>query len=222
MNRGHNTDNFFEASIRVIKDIVLGRTKAYNCCAIVDFVAHVWQGHIKKRLLHYACDRESRPRLQFSRLCKKMPAGGSEKSKELAYEVNSLVGWCSCTVGKCGAFCKHQALIYTRSQKGFPNKPAITYIERYKLALLSLGHEKCPPVRFFLDFDESINVEEECFLSSQRDTVVGTYEVMEDNVLVPVQEDVAMDDGDESTDNPHQTESEVDLSGWLHFNTVSS
>jgi len=73
--RGHDTNNFAEASIRVIKDNVLGRTKAYNCCAMVDFITRVWEGHMKKRLLHYAYDRESRPRLQYNRLCKKIRPG---------------------------------------------------------------------------------------------------------------------------------------------------
>lgn len=39
--RGHNTNNFAEASIRILKDIVLHRRKAYNVVALVDFIASV-------------------------------------------------------------------------------------------------------------------------------------------------------------------------------------
>ncbi|KAE8740602.1 hypothetical protein FOCC_FOCC013881 [Frankliniella occidentalis] len=211
--RGHNTNNFAEASIRVIKDNILGRTKAYNCCAMVDFMSRVWEGHTKKRLLHYAYDRESKHRLQYDRLCKKMSPELAEKiviveedlyevpsgeTGELAYEVNSLVGWCSCPAGKGGAFCKHQALVYSKFQRGFPNTPAVTYIERYKLALLALGPDKCPDVRFFLDFDEKINESEEMLLSQVGDTVTGTYVVNEENELVPVEE-MSAENGDQST-----------------------
>jgi len=87
----------------------------------------------------------------------------SERTGELAYEVNSLVGWCSCPAGKGGAFCKHQALVYSKFQRGFPNKPAITYTERYKLGALALGPDRCPDVSFFLDFDEKRN-ESEVFM----------------------------------------------------------
>lgn len=84
----------------------------------------------------------------------------SEKTGELTYEVNALVGWCSCPVGKCGAFCKHQALVYERFKRGFPNKPAITYVDRYKLGWLALGIEKCPQVHFFREFNEPVNTRE--------------------------------------------------------------
>lgn len=80
----------------------------------------------------------------------------SQRTGELTYEVNSYVGWCSCPVGKCGAFCKHQALVFTKFGKGFPNKPAINYIEKYKLARLALSAEKCPPVSFFRGFKEPV------------------------------------------------------------------
>jgi len=75
LNRGHNTNNFSEASIRVIKDIVLGRTKAYNSCALVDYISHVWEDHMQRRILHYAYDREAKPRLVYNKLLKRMPQG---------------------------------------------------------------------------------------------------------------------------------------------------
>ncbi|KAK3909095.1 Oxidoreductase NAD-binding domain-containing protein 1 [Frankliniella fusca] len=167
INRGHNTNNFSEASIRVIKDIVLGRTKAYNSCALVDYISHVWEDHMQRRLLHYAYDREAKPRLVYNRLLKKMPPDTkiekieddlymvqSAKKADLSYEVNSLVGWCSCPSGRSGAFCKHQALVFSRYGVGFPNKPAVTFNDRYRLGLLALGPEKCPKIDFFKDFDE--------------------------------------------------------------------
>jgi len=78
----------------------------------------------------------------------------SAQKNGISYEVNALVGWCSCPSGKSGHFCKHQALIFSRYGIGFPNKPAVTCTERYKLGLLALGSEKCPKLDFFKDFDE--------------------------------------------------------------------
>lgn len=78
----------------------------------------------------------------------------SAEKKGLKYEVNSTVGWCSCPSGKTGHFCKHQAVVFEKYGVGFPNKPAITFQERYELGLLALGPQKCPKVDFFKDFDE--------------------------------------------------------------------
>jgi len=47
--RGHNTNNFSEAAMQILKDIVLCRVKAFNPAALVDFVSSVWE--------HYFCGR---------------------------------------------------------------------------------------------------------------------------------------------------------------------
>ncbi|EEC09639.1 hypothetical protein IscW_ISCW007633 [Ixodes scapularis] len=39
--RGHNTNNFIKATIHVLKDVVVSRTRAFNAVALVDAVAVV-------------------------------------------------------------------------------------------------------------------------------------------------------------------------------------
>ena len=39
--RNHETNNYAEASIKVIKYILLSSTKAYNAVALVDFIVNV-------------------------------------------------------------------------------------------------------------------------------------------------------------------------------------
>jgi len=41
--RGSNTNNYSEATMRILKDIILGRTKAFNVVALVDFCSTVLQ-----------------------------------------------------------------------------------------------------------------------------------------------------------------------------------
>jgi len=72
MSRGHHTNNYVEASIRILKEIILCRTKAYN---VVALVANVWEEYFVKRLLHYAYLRENRPRQLYNKLCKKLNPG---------------------------------------------------------------------------------------------------------------------------------------------------
>lgn len=45
---GHNTNNIIESSIRIFKDIVLERCKAFNAAALVDFVFKVLEEYTIK------------------------------------------------------------------------------------------------------------------------------------------------------------------------------
>lgn len=45
--RGNNTNNIVEASIRIFKDIVLERCKAFNMCALADFIGTVFESITK-------------------------------------------------------------------------------------------------------------------------------------------------------------------------------
>ena len=75
MTRGHNTNNFAEATIRILKDIILERTKAFNVTAMVDFIANVWEPYFQGKLLHFANGREAGPHSKYNDLCKRMPDG---------------------------------------------------------------------------------------------------------------------------------------------------
>lgn len=77
MHRGHETNNYAEASIRILKDIILGRTKAFNVPAMVDFIVSVWESYFENRLLHYAYGRMAAPRLKYENLHDRMPESKS-------------------------------------------------------------------------------------------------------------------------------------------------
>ncbi|KAE8741686.1 hypothetical protein FOCC_FOCC012784 [Frankliniella occidentalis] len=171
--RGHNTNNYAEATIRVLKDIILERTKAFNVTAMVNFIAVVWEAYFECKLLHFAYGQKSGPYKKYERLTKKMPEGAAEliqkvdtdfylvpneKLVEASYEVDGRVGWCSCPAGRGGAFCKHQCLVQKVYGGLFPNKPAIDAKSRYELGKLALG-EKCPPFSFFIGLKEKVTEE---------------------------------------------------------------
>lgn len=166
--RSHNTNNFAEASIRVLKDIVLQRCKAYNVVALIDFVASVWEDYFCRKLLAHAHNRKPMHQLQYDRLLSRMPASAAQAITALdthtyqvphgtadgkVYEVYSDVGMCTCAVGWQGAFCKHQALVHHRYGGTFPKAPLLSAHERHQLGLQVLG-DKCQPVAFFQGFQE--------------------------------------------------------------------
>lgn len=163
MTRGHNTNNYSESSMRILKDIVLCRTKAYNAVALTEYIVTEWEDHFEKRLLRHANDREESHRLCYEHLLQKLGdvsardiaqleddtySVPSSSNKETLYTVQADLGTCSCWAGSQGAFCKHQALVQDTFGGLFPNSPKLTLEDRLQLGYLALGNG-CPPPEFF-------------------------------------------------------------------------
>ena len=55
--RGNNTNNYVEAAMRVLKDTILDRTKAFNVPQLVDFVSTYLEDHYHRRLVDMANGR---------------------------------------------------------------------------------------------------------------------------------------------------------------------
>jgi len=55
--RGNHTNNFCESAMRVMKDKVLQRTKAFNVQQLVDFVVTRMESHYQRRLIDAANNR---------------------------------------------------------------------------------------------------------------------------------------------------------------------
>lgn len=65
LTRNNNTNNFSEATVRVIKDMVLRRIKAFNVVALVDFLVVVFTEYLQKRILNYAYNRRNKSVITF-------------------------------------------------------------------------------------------------------------------------------------------------------------
>ncbi|KAH9366840.1 hypothetical protein HPB48_019513 [Haemaphysalis longicornis] len=174
LTRGHNTNNFAEASIRILKDVVLRRRKAYNAVALVDLVVDIWESYFTLRLLNHAYNRVPAHQLLNHKLLERMPSGAAEMIRPLGdskfevpsgkldegtvYQVCMDLGICTCQSGQQGAFCKHQALVHHRHGGNFLNAPVVTSKDRHQLGLLALG-DNCPDEDFFRDFRDNFRQE---------------------------------------------------------------
>ncbi|XP_064461794.1 uncharacterized protein LOC135371754 [Ornithodoros turicata] len=182
--RGHNTNSFAEACVRILKDIVLNRTKAFNAVALADFIATVWEKYFENRILKHAHGRVSAHQLLYHRLLNRMNAESVENIVVLGnrlyqvpsaekggqfYEVWADAGVCSCPSGQQGGFCKHQAAVHMRYGGLFPNAPLLNAIQRHELGKLALG-QKCPDYTFFCDFQENMeNPSAECLMAQDTE-----------------------------------------------------
>lgn len=117
--RGHFTNNFCEVCVRLFKDNVLSRVKAYNVISLVDFICSVLESYYRHRLREFANSRDSSTRLFLRNLMKKteylkkdditqinqfefqVPSSSQEES-EVRYYVDSETGCCSCKIGQTG------------------------------------------------------------------------------------------------------------------------
>lgn len=171
--RNHNTNNYAEASIRVLKDILLHRTKAYNVVALVDFIVTIGEEYFTLRILNHAHCRHSETNRLYSKLCsnivdlnvtdvKKISKCTYEvpsmSEKNVYYSINIENGLCTCKMGLSGSFYKHQAWIHKNIKIQLPNAPPITLNERHALGILALGIKKCPKPDFFLGLKENPTV----------------------------------------------------------------
>jgi len=166
ITRNNNTNNYAEASIRIIKDIVLGRTKAFNVVALVEFCVNVFEKYLCSRLLEFANNRRVTPFHVYEGLLRKLNDYPTEKIVKMGddvyhvpsssdqlkvYSVNTKIGTCECPSGISGGFCKHQALLHQVFNTSPINLPSLNLEIRFSLAKLALG-ENCPSRSFYSSF----------------------------------------------------------------------
>lgn len=124
ISRGHFTNNFAEVLMRILKDCILGRTKAYNTVQLFNLLINGLDNHYKRKLALVVNNRmrscRSRLRVDPAKL---RPLVAEKLSysdhlykvknieKNTEYIVDSELEICSCPVGKCGAPCKHQLAV---------------------------------------------------------------------------------------------------------------
>jgi len=163
ITRGHETNNYAEATVRLLKDIMLDRQKAFNVVALVGYIVDVLEPYYENRLYEFASGRPSPLLVAFAKLQKRADTVHltgtvqlepdvyqvSSSSGRQVYVVNVREGICTCTRGERGALCKHQLALSNSKELSLPNLPPVTFKERHELACLALG-DKASAASFFM------------------------------------------------------------------------
>ncbi len=122
MTKRNNTHNLSEAGIKIIKELIFGRIKAYNLIQMFQFVTESLETYMKRKLLSishnrfdnfisakyntllaYKIDKSSITLLDVI----KMFFVTSSKDSKVSYRVDMEIGTCSCDIGKNGGPCSH-------------------------------------------------------------------------------------------------------------------
>lgn len=119
--RGHNTNNTVESAMRIIKDKIFKRLKAFNVVQLIDFFVTRFEQYYERRLINIANNRvdELRQSRYFPKdsdialanvwqMTSDIVSVPSATLSNVCYSVNTTLWVCSCPVGISGAPCKHQ------------------------------------------------------------------------------------------------------------------
>ena len=133
VTRGHNTNNIAEAGIRIVKDLVFERIKAYNWVQMFGFITETMELYFQNRLLQIAHSQVSRPLVhKYEKQFKEAenitvhPTDDvnifhtyetvkvEEQLTPMKFIVNSQISTCSCAKGINGAPCSHQVAVSSK------------------------------------------------------------------------------------------------------------
>ncbi|XP_052131256.1 uncharacterized protein LOC127751567 [Frankliniella occidentalis] len=159
LTRGHHTNNFCEACMRIIKDTILQRARAYNTVQLLDLLLTKLEKHFKRKLAFVVSNRIRASRSYKYRIkAEKLKPLVAERlfssenlfrventQKKTEYVVDSQLNICSCPIGMCGAPCKHQMMVAKKfkisNQQFLPTSdPAFRMI----LFFIMTGHTNIP------------------------------------------------------------------------------
>ena len=169
MMRGNHTNNYAEAGMRIIKEIVFGRVKAFNLTQMFQFVTLTMEKYDVNRLLDVAHSRY-RPgialRYTQCQLSYKYKNVDVKKVRPsiyvvevevdeigvLEYCVDMDIGTCSCSLGNDGSACGHQAAVAKHFGICSVNLPPFHSKEmRQTFAELAMGKEHTMSTEFYMN-----------------------------------------------------------------------
>ena len=163
--RGNHTNNYAEAGMKILKELIFSRVKAYNIVQMFSFVTEVLELYYQKKLLSLANNRkETYIALRFQgikayKVAKQdvvVVGNGrykvrSQTNRDDHYQVHPEAGFCTCTKGRDGSPCIHQAaIVLQHGENGLNYIGAMSStIIRQTIANIALGEGAIKSTSFY-------------------------------------------------------------------------
>ena len=134
--RGNHTNNYSEAGMKILKELIFSCVKAYNIVQMFHFVTDALEMFYQRKLLSIAhCRFDHYVSLRFRGINaykikqeNTYTTDNSEQFKVVSsrdtgevYTVDTSVGFCTCVLGSDGSPCSHQAAVAIHFQKSSLN-----------------------------------------------------------------------------------------------------
>ena len=164
--RGNNTNNLAEAGVRILKEIVFSRVKAYNLVEMFQFVVDKLENYYQRRILSVAHSRFDRyVQVKFRGLhagkimaehIERLPEYPdqflvkSRRDPDSVYQIDMNIGTCTCIKGRDGSPCSHQLAVAMKCHKVSLNCiPTLHPSCRRQLAYIAVGSEANTDLCFY-------------------------------------------------------------------------
>ena len=223
--RGINTNNYAESGVRILKDIVFNRVKAYNLIQLVDFLTVTFELYYEHRLLAVAHNRMDRyislrykglgvAKINQESIRPSTTVGHvylvkSAVYADREYEVDTQKWTCTCTVSRTGypsgEPCKHQHAVANKLNITAPNLlPYFNADGCYLHALIAAGQHRVGGKSFYASMKETAppNVQAPAY------NPTNSVEMADDTTNNMMDTDTA---GDQTTNNTNYDEGEQNL-----------
>ncbi len=162
--RGNHTNNYAEAGMRILKELVFSRVKAYNLVQMFHFITEVMERYYQGKIIsiaHSRVDRFISLRYQglnakayckdiitdISKGCFEVP---SKTERGVVYHVDMAIGVCTCRQGQDGSPCSHQAAVALNF--GCPTVNCIPVLDpegKRRLAFIAYGKDAVQDLSFY-------------------------------------------------------------------------
>ena len=188
--RNNHTNNYAEAAIRILKEMIFGRVKAYNLIQMFNFITDTMETYYANRLLDMAHSR-FRPGIslrfrdvqtsiksvtkveQFSESIYCVTENLEKENIE--FLVDMEIGTCSCIKGVTGLECKHQAAVAKHYKVHSVNiPPFFSKQARQTFAILAVGASKVMEIDFYAHLRDT-EVTHDTVQSSANDYDINSH-----------------------------------------------
>ena len=195
--RGKNTNNYAEAGIQILKDIVFQRSKAHNLVQMYQFFSTTLELYYECRLLDVAHGRQSHHLVLPSTLCSRITEEAVieqvddslyifryANDPDHCYLVDMNQGHCSYPHGYSGSPCKHQAFCLEKLNLGSVNfVPEFSSQGRQLYAMVALGQGRVADSAFFANIMEESAIQKEKSVSVAKATSLYAHD--KENIATP-------------------------------------
>jgi hypothetical protein len=182
--RGNHTNNYVESAIRIFKEVILVRCKAFNVVALLAFVVTNLEKYHIARLLKFTSLSSTKHEVAYKKyfaLSKGLAIKptvepneflvSSSKDDLLYYKVNLLTETCDCFNGQYGKFCKHLFAVANQENLNLFHSPRITFQDRVDLATIALGKDSVDP-SFYRAMDLSKDAADLCSRPQKNEEIL--------------------------------------------------
>ena len=168
--RGNHTNNYAEAGMRILKELVFSRIKAYNIIQMFHFITETMERYYQSKLLSVAHSRVDRfislryqglnakayDKEQIQQLARHQFSVISRTEKNVTHLVDMQIGICTCPQGQDGSPCSHQAAVIIHFGSPSVNCiPTLDPIGKRMLAYIAYGEDAIQHLSFYTTLGQS-------------------------------------------------------------------